>query len=640
MKLGVCYYPEHWPEHIWPDDARRMKELGISVVRVGEFAWSRLEPSRSNFQFDWLRRAIDTLHEQGLEVVLGTPTATPPKWLIDEKPSILAVDENNRPKGFGSRRHYCFSSTDYRQECHRITTRLAEEFGDHPAVHTWQTDNEYGCHSTILSYSEDATIAFRLWCKNTYQTIDQLNIDWGNVFWSMEYCNFDEIDLPCGAVTELNPAHRLAFWKFSSDQVADFNKLQVDILREHSPGRDILHNFMGNFTEFDHYTTAADLDIASWDNYPLGFLDRDGTDLADQQKWFRTGHPDSSSFHHDLYRGVGHGRLWIIEQQPGPVNWAPHNPAPLSGMVRLWALEAFAHGAEVMSWFRWRQLPYAQEQMHTGLLRPDSTEDAAVEEIRQLTTELQSLGLQHQRACDIALIFDYSGDHMCRIQPQGQNFEPLQWVMKIYTALRLNGVNVDIVPESADLSAYKMVVLANSVSVSEPLLSKLTNFTGHVLIGPRSGSKTDQYSIPDQLAPGTLQALIPLKVICTESLPDFVAMPTQRIGSIAHRWRERIESALPAADHFDDGWGFYYRHNNVHYLNCCLEDDSLRSFIADRLGDAHIKAINCSEGLRITRYGKLTFAFNYGPSVETLDHEGEFLIGQSAIAAGDVAVWT
>jgi len=271
MKLGVCYYPEHWPESQWQVDAAHMREIGISVVRVGEFAWSRLEPARDNFQFDWLHRAIDLLHAEGLEVVLGTPTATPPKWLIDEKPSILAVDEKGLPKGFGSRRHYCFSSAEYRQECSRIVNKLLQEFGNHLAITTWQIDNEYGCHSTIASYSNDALIAFRQWCEQRYTTIDKLNKLWGNVFWSMEYSSFDQIPLPMLSVTELNPAHRLAFWRFSSDQVASFNKLQVDLIRAQSPGRDVMHNYMGNFTEFDHYKTGKDLDIAAWDNYPLGF---------------------------------------------------------------------------------------------------------------------------------------------------------------------------------------------------------------------------------------------------------------------------------------------------------------------------------------------------------------------------------
>ena len=638
MKLGVCYYPEHWSDSFWAEDARRMRALGISVVRVGEFAWSKLEPVRNEFHFDWLSKAIDTLHAEGLEVVLGTPTATPPKWLINEKPSILATDENNRPRGFGSRRHYCFSSIEYRTECKRIVTRIAQEFGDHPAVQAWQTDNEYGCHSTILSYSEDATAAFRQWCKSCYTDIGNLNTAWGNVFWSTEYNSFEEIDLPNGAVTELNPAHRLAFWRFSSDQVASFNQTQVEILREYSPGRDILHNYMGNFTEFDHYTTAADLDIASWDNYPLGFLDRDSSDKSDQEKWYRTGHPDSSAFHHDLYRGIGRGRLWIIEQQPGPVNWAPHNPAPLPGMVKLWALEAFAHGAEVMSWFRWRQLPFAQEQMHTGLLRPDSSEDVACEEIRQLNADLKLLGKDHTRQCDVAIVFDYSGDQMCRIQPQGQSFDPLQWVMQIYTALRHNGVNIDVVPADADFSLYKMVVLANSIDVSKSLAAKLSACNGQIVIGPRCGSKTSEHSIPEQLAPGNLQALIPLRVTCAESLPDFISLKTSG-GAIANRWREKIETSLTAKDTFDDGWGYHYQHNNVHYLNSCLTDQSLNDFFLKRLQEAEIPTQPCNDGLRISTYGKLTFAFNYGPSVQTISHDGEYLIGQQRLFAGDVAVW-
>lgn len=662
MKLGVCYYPEHWPESLWPEDARRMRELGISVVRIGEFSWSRLEPQRDSFQFDWLHRAIDTLHAEGLEVVLGTPTATPPKWLIDEHPSILAVDDTGQPRTFGSRRHYCFSSTVYRQECHRIVEKMAAAFGHHPAVTAWQTDNEYGCHSTIVSYSNDALLAFRQWCEERYNTIDCLNNDWGNVFWSMEYRSFDEIDLPCSAVTELNPAHRLAFWRFSSDQVASFNRLQVKLLREHSPGRDILHNYMGNFTEFDHYTTAADLDIATWDNYPLGFLDRDGESQSDKQKWLRTGHPDSSAFHHDLYRGVGRGRWWVIEQQPGPVNWAPHNPAPLPGMVRLWALEACAHGAEVMSWFRWRQAPWAQEQNHTGLLLPDSTEDEAVAEIRQLTAELEAIA-RYQPAtntasnpaansaansvatpvanqpADVALIFDYAGDQMLRIQPQGNNYSPLGWVQDIYTACRRSGVDVDILPADTELARYKLIIVANSIAISDTLFHSLSETKGHVLIGPRCGSKTEEMSIPSQLPPGKLQTLIPIRVTRVESLPDFVTETTQCGTFDVYRWREKIASELPAQACFNDGWGCYYRHNNIHYLNGCLTQPSLQTFVTTRLEDAGIRTTKLASGIRTRQQGALLFVFNFGPEDEEFTTDGEMIIGQSLLTAGDAAVW-
>ncbi|MBX2886850.1 MAG: beta-galactosidase, partial [Granulosicoccus sp.] len=412
MKIGVCYYPEHWPEEDWAIDASKMVALGINVVRIGEFAWSRIEPTDGVIELDWLRRAIDTLDNAGLEIVLGTPTATPPKWLVDKHPDILAVDASGTTRGFGSRRHYCFSSLTYRQECHRIVSILAQEFGQHPAIIGWQTDNEYGCHDTIFSYSTAARNGFQRWCAEQYTSIEVLNSRWGNVFWSMEYRSFSEIELPTATVTEPNPAHQLAFWRYSSDQVRAFNQVQTALLRQHSPDRLLIHNYMGNFPHFDHHAVAKDLDVAAWDNYPLGFLDRDGSNTDELQKWFRTGHPDSSALHHDLYRGVGSGRWWVMEQQPGPVNWAPHNPSPLNGMVRLWGWEAFAHGAEVVAYFRWRQAPFAQEQTHTGLCLPNGEPDTGAAEVQALARELQNINPAQSRAQTIAIVFDYCGNAM------------------------------------------------------------------------------------------------------------------------------------------------------------------------------------------------------------------------------------
>src|SRR6185436_1752930 len=379
--LGVCYYPEHWPETMWADDARRMADLGLRYVRIGEFAWSAVEPRPDQFDWGWLDRAVKTLGDAGLKIVMGTPTATPPKWLIDRSPEILPVDERGRRRGFGSRRHYCFSSRVYREESARITQTYAERYGAHPAVAGWQTDNEFGCHNTVHSYSPDALRAFRLWLRERYGAVQNLNAAWGNRFWSMEYTSFDEIDLPMGAVTELNPSHRLDFFRFSSDQVASFNDEQVAILRRHSPGRFVTHNFMGAFLDFDHWKLARDLDLASWDSYPLGFTDTAPMiTRAEKERYAQTGHPDISAFHHDLYRSVGRGKFWVMEQQPGPVNWARWNPSPAPGMVRLWAWEALAHGAEVVSFFRWRQAPFAQEQMHAGLNRPDNVLDIGGQE--------------------------------------------------------------------------------------------------------------------------------------------------------------------------------------------------------------------------------------------------------------------
>lgn len=231
MRLGVCYYPEHWPESMWKDDAARMKALGIDRVRIAEFAWSRIEPSPGEYNWDWLDRAIDVLANAGLKVVMCTPTATPPKWLIDRHPDILPIGADGRPRAFGSRRHYDFSSPSYFEASQKICTAVAERYGKHPAVAFWQTDNEFGCHNTVVSYSPAALQRFRGWLEHRYGTIDALNTAWGTVFWSMEFRSFDEIDLPVGTVTEAHPTHRLDYRRFASDEVVRYNRMQTEIIR-------------------------------------------------------------------------------------------------------------------------------------------------------------------------------------------------------------------------------------------------------------------------------------------------------------------------------------------------------------------------------------------------------------------------
>ncbi|MEL7345281.1 MAG: beta-galactosidase, partial [Pseudomonadota bacterium] len=416
--LGCCYYPEHWPEEIWADDARRMVETGLTWVRIGEFAWSRMEPKPGVFDWDWLDRAVETLGKAGLKIVMGTPTATPPRWMLDKYPDMLALDAQGNPRKFGSRRHYCFSHKGYLEECRRIADLMGARYGRHPHVAAWQIDNEYGCHDTTISYSVAARSGFREWLAQRYQSAEAINRAWGNVFWSMDYTTIDDIDLPNLTVTEPNPAHVLAFRRYTSDAVAVFNKVQADALRAHTDAP-LSHNYMGRITDFDHFEVGADLDIATWDSYPLGFLlDRVGADAAHQAAYLRQGDPDFQAFHHDLYRAVGRGRWWVMEQQPGPVNWAPYNADPLPGMVRLWSLEAIAHGAEVVAYFRWRQAPFAQEQMHSGLLRPDSEAAVAHGEAMTVAKEIKELGPVEQVQAPVALLLDYPSIWAWETQPQ------------------------------------------------------------------------------------------------------------------------------------------------------------------------------------------------------------------------------
>ena len=303
-ELGVCYYPEHWSEDLWITDAQNMHKNGIRWVRIAEFAWSRIEPNPGKYEWEWLDKAVDILGSNGLKIVMCTPTPTPPKWLVDQMPDMVAIDENGRPRNFGSRRHYSFSHLGYQKESQRITEAVAKRYGQNKFVQAWQTDNEYGCHETTYSWCSSSLTQFRNWLEKKYKSIDELNKSWGNVFWSMEYRSFSEIELPNLTVTEANPSHNFDFRKFSSDQVKNFNSQQVKIINEHSPERPVSHNYMGHFVEFDHREVSKDLEIAAWNSYPLGNLQNMQTIAREDKKLlrdcFNMGDPDFPSYPHDL----------------------------------------------------------------------------------------------------------------------------------------------------------------------------------------------------------------------------------------------------------------------------------------------------------------------------------------------------
>ncbi len=605
--LGTCYYPEHWSRDVWEDDARRMAELGLTWVRIGEFAWSRLEPREGAYDFGWLDEAIGILHGAGLKVVLGTPTATPPRWMVDKLPDMLAVDADGHPRKFGSRRHYCFSHEGYKGECARIVTELAKRYGDR--VEAWQTDNEYGCHDTVISYSKAAEGAFRTWLRRRYNDVSVLNAAWGNVFWSMDYDDFDQIDLPNLTVTEPNPAHTMAFRRFSSDQVVAFNRLQVDIIRAHSDAP-IAHNYMGRITDFDHFDVGTDLDIASWDSYPLGFLeDRSLDGDAHKMAYARQGDPDFQAFHHDLYRAVGQGRLWIMEQQPGPVNWAPFNPDPLPGMVRLWSWEAFAHGAEAVCYFRWRQAPMAQEQMHAGLLRPDSAEAPAFAEAQAVAAEIADAPLAEAQKAEVALIFDYASDWAWSIQPHGRDLSYFQLVFETYRGLRRLGLSVDVIPPQPQvLEGYKLI-LAPGLMIADPALKKaLAASDAEVLIGPRFGARTADMSTPVPLPPA--MPGLDVTVARVESLRPGFEMPLKDGGSVVG-YREVLEGDAEVRGALEDGTPVMMGAGRLTYLGGWLAAEAMERVLANACTRARIATMELPEGVRIRDTATERFWFNY-----------------------------
>ncbi|MGL4608187.1 MAG: beta-galactosidase [Trueperaceae bacterium] len=649
MELGVCYYPEHWTEDTWIPDAKRMKEIGLSWVRVGEFAWKRLEPTSGKFNFDWLDRAIDNLGNAGLKVMLGTPTATPPKWLVDKYDDVFQVDKHGRIRGFGSRRHYCYNSKSYRKETTRIVTLLTTRYSKHEAVQAWQTDNEYGCHDTVRCYCDNCKRDFRIWLKEKYKTVEALNEAWWNRFWSMEYNAFHEIELPNLTVTEPNPSHTLDFFRFSSDSVISYNKLQTEILRTYSD-KPITHNAMILFGHYDHFKLAKDLDAITWDNYPLGMLELGLTSPSEvspgavstdalfsdeiKNRFMRSGHPDLISFNHDLYYGVKDKPFWVIEQQPGQVNWAPSNPLPAPGAVRLWTHQAFAHGADVVAYFRWRAANGAQETMHAGLNLFDGSPDVATHEAKQVVKELTPLtgGLSEEQVglvrSKVALLFDYENLWATSIQPhaQGWNYWALQ--LTYYMAMRGLGLDVAITHPRSDLSPYKVVLAPALNMVDESLAQHLTAYVkqgGQLVIGPRSGFKTFTSRVHTP-APGPLSELMGVTINKVDALrPGY----TEHVELVFNKglkplnyttWADLLTpiTANVLAKYESDAYKNVaavteQKHGKGYCLTIGMWTDvaGLRVLLEPILKRAKIETVKLPEGVRRTQRGDKAYLLNF-----------------------------
>ena len=393
MKLGVCYYPEHWPEERWLTDARLMAEAGLQVVRIGEFAWAQMEPEEGRFDWGWLDRAVDTLAARGLEIVMGTPTPTPPAWLVQRYPQVLPVDSHGRTRRFGSRRHVCPNSSDYYRLTECIVTALAERYGRRPAIIGWQIDNEFGCHDTARCYCAECAAAFRKWLQARYGDLKALNEAWGAAFWSQWYTGWEQIEPPILAVTEQNCSQVLDYYRFSSDSWAAYAGFQAHLLREHGdPRKFISHNYMGSFPDLDYYKLGEPLDLVTWDSYPTGYAEMTSPHLympgePHSPHAHDVGDPYVTGFCHAITRGIKQAPFWVMEQQAGGINWADYNPGVDRGAVRLWTWHALAEGADAVVYFRWRACLFAQEQMHTGLRKHDGSADLGYVEVKELQGE-------------------------------------------------------------------------------------------------------------------------------------------------------------------------------------------------------------------------------------------------------------
>ena len=393
---------------------------------------------------------------------------------------------------------------------------------------------------------------------------------------------------------------------------------------------------------------AEPLDFASYDNYPLGRADLFFADApADEfRPYMRTGHPDYTTYCLDQTRGVSAAPFWVMEQQPGPVNWAPSNPRPAPGMVRLWTLEAFAHGADCVSYFRWRQAPFAQEQMHAGLLRPDSSKSTAWPEVAQAIEEAAALRITEQDfgRAPVAIVTTAECYWVGDIERQSEYWNYNSILFACYKALRRWGVSVDFVDMSVDPDDYALVVAPSLPILDAEFVNRCAAADTPIVFGPRSGAKTDEFSIPGDLPPGLLQSLLPVRVLSVETLrPDCAGtLPWRGEDFVSTTWREELDAnGLNVVATYEDLAPAIVSDGRVSYVGTLTCDAFLTAFLREQCERAGIETFDFGNDVRIQRRGELVFAFNYSPAERhlALDESIDFVLGSALLEPYGVSVW-
>ena len=524
FRFGVDYYPEHWPEDRWALDAQLMQEAGFNTVRLAEFAWSRLEPSPGRFDFAWLDRAIALLQERGIQVVLGTPTGSPPPWVMAMYPDAFRVMETGQRESYGNRREYCPTHAGYRERSRIVTAAMAEHYADHPAVIGWQTDNEFG----ERCFCAHCRAGFQRWLQHKYGTLEAVNAAWGTVFWSHEYSDWSQIPVAGGTIRPEafgpayhNPGLALDYTRFISDTYVAFQREQVDILRRTCPQHFITHNFMGmNFDRIDYFDLAADIDFVSWDNY-----------RRMQWTFVPEVNPSEAALSHAAMRGLKQKNFWVMEQQAGSGGWQIVSVAPRPGELQLWAYQSIAHGADAIIFFRWRTARFGTEQYWHGLLEHDGRTGRRYTEIKQMGAELARMGGQiagSEVRAGVALLLDYDSRFAFQIQANNPAFHYAAHALDIFQAFHRRNVAVDLVSADDSFDRYKLLLVPAHYVLRDETAAAIERFVkqgGVVLVTPRSGVKDASNTVVNMPLPGLLAAVCGIEVEEYDSLPDGVSQP-------------------------------------------------------------------------------------------------------------------
>ena len=512
ISLGTCYYPEHWDKKLWHEDLRRMKANGIFTIRIAEFAWNLVEPREGEFTFDFFDEFLDVAEEEGMRVIFGTPTATPPVWLTEKYPEVLNCRIDGVKYRHGMRRHYNYNSPMYQKLSARIVEKIAEHYGKRPCIVGWQVDNEINCETDVF-YSESDTIAFREFLKEKYQTLDALNAAWGTIVWNQTYNEWEEIYVPRLTIhNSTNPHQMLDFYRFVSVSAIRFCKMQSDIIQKYKKTEDFITT-NGLFGHLDnHKLTDESLDVYTYDSYPnfafcLGEDPEHSDDLNDR-KWSRNLAEVRSVCPH----------FGIMEQQSGANGWNTRMeaPAPKPGQLMLWAMQSIAHGADYVSFFRWRTATVGTEIYWHGILDYDNRDNRKLAEVHQVWERTKAIGhlAGANYLASVGLVRDYENIYDSEVDVWHTRLAKKS-EKEIFAAAQLTHTPLDMVylledTDAEDLRAYQVLFYPHPLILTEKKAQVLKTYVengGILILGARTGQKNEYGHCVMAPMPGLLSNL-------------------------------------------------------------------------------------------------------------------------------------
>ena len=574
MGFGADYNPEQWPEEVWAEDVRLMREAGVTIVSVGIFSWALLQPTADTWNFGWLDRVIDLLHENGIAVDLATATASPPPWLTAAHPEVLPVNRLGETVWPGGRQQWRPTSPVFRDYALELVRVMAERYGQHPALAMWHVSNELGCHN-VYDFSDDAAAAFRVWLRARYGSVAELNRAWATAFWSQSYSTFEEVLPPRLAATHPNPTQQLDFARFSSDALKDYLIAERDLLRGITPDIPITTNFMvmGETKAMNYADWASEVDIVSNDHYILG---------ADPLGF------EELSFSANL---TGHlvGEPWfLMEHSTSAVNWQPVNLAKTPGQLRRDSLTHVAHGADAVCFFQWRQSLGGAEKFHSGMVPHAGADSQVFRDVVALGADLKALApVVGSRVAQsrIAILFDWESWWASELDSHPSallryKHEAMAW----YAAVLRNGLSADVIPVSSALDGYDVVIAPTLYLVPEDTAVRLADFArggGNLVVGFFSGIADQDDRVYPGGYPGAFRDLLGVRV---EEFGPLLPGVTTTLdnGAVGTLWSENlsVEPDVEVIARFVDG-----SFPGVPAVTSRAVDAGAASYVATSLGE-------------------------------------------------------